>query len=110
VIRGAGDPLMDEDDLDIIASAIALRVDTSLTWELVADQSFFDNTRKGKGWMWDDDPYVAPIGPLSVNGNSIDILVRPGLYPGAPTTAELIDTVSGRFALVNLSTTGFSGR
>jgi len=110
IIRGSGDPLLDETDLDSIASLIAQMIDSTATWELVGDQSRFDNIPKGKGWMWDDDPYVAPISAFSLNGNSIEVLVRPGLHAGDPTTATLMNSPPGLVALDNHSTTGSSGK
>jgi D-alanyl-D-alanine carboxypeptidase/D-alanyl-D-alanine-endopeptidase (penicillin-binding protein 4) len=109
IVRGAGDPLLDTGDLDSIAAAISDHIDTSHIWDIVADPSLFDNVQWGKGWMWDDDPYNSPVSALSVNGNVVEILVRPGPVAGEPTIAVATDPAVTP-VLFNRSTTGLSGR
>ncbi len=109
VIRGSGDPLIDTDDIDSIAGAIAGIVRRTIPWNLVADISLFDGATKGKGWMWDDDPYEAPISPLSANGNSIEIVVEPGQGEGDPARATMREPTE--FVLLeNLVTTSQRGK
>ena len=47
---------------------------------LIVDNSLFDDTRLGPGWMWDEGSgwYAAQIDALSFNDNCVDISVAPG--------------------------------
>ncbi|MDP3442340.1 MAG: D-alanyl-D-alanine carboxypeptidase/D-alanyl-D-alanine-endopeptidase, partial [Ignavibacteria bacterium] len=46
---------------------------------IYADVSMMDSLFWGEGWMWDDDPYsfAAYFSPLTINDNSIKIIVEP---------------------------------
>lgn len=79
-VRGSGDPLLATSDIDSLASAIAAALPPGRTWTLAGDVFLFDDIQKGPGWTWDDepDPTGMFISPLSLNGNAIEVLVRPG--------------------------------
>lgn len=84
ILRGAGDPILSTKDFDSLARAIRAGVPAEPAWTLAGDVSFFDDLQKGSGWPWDDepDPTVMFISPLSLNGNAIHVMVRPGRSPG----------------------------
>ncbi|HZY11055.1 MAG TPA: D-alanyl-D-alanine carboxypeptidase/D-alanyl-D-alanine-endopeptidase, partial [Bacteroidota bacterium] len=79
-IKGVGDPLLDTDDLDTIASVIRNQGIRRIEGNIIGDVSYFDTVYWGKGWMWDDEPdsYAAFISSLTINSNSVDISVTPG--------------------------------
>src|SRR6266481_233182 len=78
-----------------IAGAGVKRIDG----DIVGDESFFDGPPFGDGWSWDDLTwyYGAEISALSVNDNSVDLVVKPGRTIGAPaviTTGPATSLVS----------------
>jgi D-alanyl-D-alanine carboxypeptidase/D-alanyl-D-alanine-endopeptidase (penicillin-binding protein 4) len=78
-IKGSGDPLLTTWDLDSLASRIKMKGITSITGDLVGDDSYFDSLYWGQGWMWDDEPSSneAFISSLCVNKNSVKINIQP---------------------------------
>lgn len=90
-IKGFGDPVLRTADLEAMAyrlRAMGLRM---VRGNLVADAGYFDTTSYGLGWMWDEGPYAynAPISALSLNRNTFEIGLRPGIRPGRRPAAEL---------------------
>ncbi|HVG21871.1 MAG TPA: D-alanyl-D-alanine carboxypeptidase/D-alanyl-D-alanine-endopeptidase [Blastocatellia bacterium] len=107
IIYGRGDPLMTarlnggdyykglEPLADQLASAGVRRIEG----DLVGDESYFAGPPIGSGWEWDDlqEYYGAEVSALTVNDNSIDILVKPGARPGVPcrvTTGPAVSFVT----------------
>jgi D-alanyl-D-alanine carboxypeptidase/D-alanyl-D-alanine-endopeptidase (penicillin-binding protein 4) len=83
-IKGSGNPDLTTTDLKWMVGQlkdIGLR---SIQGYIVGDVSFFDDIFWGKGWMWDDEPSSSEpfITPLSINENSVKVLVSPGDSPG----------------------------
>ena len=56
------DPLFDETDIKVLASAVkTLGVDT-ITGNIYEDRSFKHTDKWGEGWCWDDDnPNLSPL-------------------------------------------------
>jgi D-alanyl-D-alanine carboxypeptidase/D-alanyl-D-alanine-endopeptidase (penicillin-binding protein 4) len=63
---------------------------------IIGDGSRFGGTTFGDGWQWDDFPYgySAPVNALSFNENTAEVLVAPGLTPGARATLQLVDAAA----------------
>jgi D-alanyl-D-alanine carboxypeptidase/D-alanyl-D-alanine-endopeptidase (penicillin-binding protein 4) len=82
IIHGAGDPLVCTADFDTIASVLLRHGIRSIRGNIIGDISYFDSLYWGKGWMWDDEPYPESpfISPLSVNKNTITLLLQPGIH------------------------------
>ncbi len=80
-IKGNGDPALSTVDLIYHARTVARRLTTPLNGGIVVDNSYFDTTHFGNGWMW-DDPNV-PIAPFFVNDNRVLFMVSPGDSLGA---------------------------
>lgn len=78
VIKGGGDPDLKVHQLDSLAKVISTQVKNIDT--LYLDDSIFDKLNYGNGWMWDEGSswWVAPVGGLSLNNNSIDFYFKPG--------------------------------
>jgi D-alanyl-D-alanine carboxypeptidase/D-alanyl-D-alanine-endopeptidase (penicillin-binding protein 4) len=91
IIRGSGDPLLTTKDLDTLAAAIRAAVHLKSSWTVAGDLSVFDDLTRGSGWTWDDepDPSAMFISPLSLNGNTVRVLVRPGRGTGDSALVEV---------------------
>jgi D-alanyl-D-alanine carboxypeptidase/D-alanyl-D-alanine-endopeptidase (penicillin-binding protein 4) len=91
VIKGFGDPVFSLANLDSLVRLIREAGIRHVRGDLVGDVSYFDSTYWGAGWMWDDEPeiYEAFISPLTINKNSIDVTVRPGITNGDPVQVVL---------------------
>jgi D-alanyl-D-alanine carboxypeptidase/D-alanyl-D-alanine-endopeptidase (penicillin-binding protein 4) len=113
-LKGTGDPTMLATDYDTLAKQVADSGVTSVRGRLVADDTWFDDTRLGLGWAWDDEPYYynAQISALTAapdtdfDAGSIIIRVEPGTNGRAKVTTEPpTDYVKIR----NTATTGAAG-
>jgi D-alanyl-D-alanine carboxypeptidase/D-alanyl-D-alanine-endopeptidase (penicillin-binding protein 4) len=78
VLVGGGDPDIFLRELESIAKEINKSVKSIDT--IIIDNSLFDDTQLGPGWMWDEGSgwYAAPVDALSFNDNCIDITTTPG--------------------------------
>jgi D-alanyl-D-alanine carboxypeptidase/D-alanyl-D-alanine-endopeptidase (penicillin-binding protein 4) len=105
-LRGSGDPILCTADLDSLAAATAVMLPRGRTWTVAGDASYFDDLPKGAGWTWDDepDPTGMFISPLSLNGNTIRVLVRPGPAGGDPVRVTS-EPVTSYVALENSAVT-----
>lgn len=113
-LKGTGDPTMLAADYDALAKQVADSGVTSVRGRLVADDTWFDSTRLGLGWAWDDEPYYynAQISALTAapdgdfDAGSIIIRVEPGANGKAKVSTEPpTDYVKIR----NTATTGAAG-
>ena len=85
-LKGSGDPTLTFLHLAGLAERLRKKGLSHITGRVVGDESAFDSVRFGRGWMLEDLPwYYAPeISALSLNGNSVMVVVRPGPVPGVP--------------------------
>lgn len=90
-IQGSGDPLLKTSDLDSLARGVLQRGISTISGDIVGDVSAFDTLSWGAGWMWDDEPDAdeAFISPLTVNDNSVEVIVSPGRRSGDPALVTL---------------------
>ena len=74
-----------------LARRLKLRGVRRVKGDLVADDSFFDARRYGRGWRVGGSirPYLAPHGALSLNFSLVSVLVAPGERPGDPAQVLL---------------------
>ncbi len=89
---GRGDPLLESKHLTNLANTVAKKTTAKvIKGNVIIDQSYLDLTPFGEGWMWDDIQYrfSAPINALSINGNSIRILISPGASIGSPVSVRV---------------------
>ena len=100
-LKGGGDPLLISDDLDSLASQLARQLPRGGAWTLVGDVSRFDSVYWGPGWMWDDasDPDGMGITPLTVNRNTVEVLLRAG------TKREAVEQAKATLRLEGLEVT-----
>lgn len=97
-VRGAGDPTMSsfyhDNPMDIferwadVFDSLGIRI---IRGNIIGDDSYFDDTRWGPGWAWDDIPYPfsAQISALSFNDNKVDFSIQPGRAPGDPAVIAM---------------------
>jgi D-alanyl-D-alanine carboxypeptidase/D-alanyl-D-alanine-endopeptidase (penicillin-binding protein 4) len=110
IVRGSGDPMLTTKDLDALAAAIRAAVPPQSSWTVAGDLSMFDDLNKGSGWTWDDepDPTAMFISPLSLNGNTVRVLVRPGRAAGDSARVE-VDPPTSYVQVENTATTDTGG-
>lgn len=114
-LRGTGDPTLTPADLDRLAAQVAATGVRQVTGKLVADDTWFDGTHLGPGWMWDDEPYyyAAPVTALTLSPDADfdagTVLVRATpTTPGQPAIVQL-DPPTDTHRIVNQVTTGPPG-
>jgi D-alanyl-D-alanine carboxypeptidase/D-alanyl-D-alanine-endopeptidase (penicillin-binding protein 4) len=118
IIYGRGDPSFaasfNNGDyykaIDDFAARIANAGVKRIEGNIVGDESYFTGSHFGYGWEWDDLQwyYGAEVSALTVNDNSLDLFVKPGLGVGAQaiiTTGPVTPLVT----IVNHATTGERG-
>lgn len=113
-LKGTGDPTMLAADYDALAKQVADSGVTRVRGRLVADDTWFDDTRLGLGWAWDDEPYYynAQISALTAapdtdfDAGSIIIRVEPGTNGKARVTTE---PPTDYVKIHNTATTGAAG-
>ncbi len=100
ILRGGGDPTLDDKALREAARAVAQSGITRVDGALILDNTAFryPSALYRPGWAWDDLTYGygAPTDALSVDENALHVTVAPGPRPGSavalsvsPETASL---------------------
>jgi D-alanyl-D-alanine carboxypeptidase/D-alanyl-D-alanine-endopeptidase (penicillin-binding protein 4) len=115
-LKGTGDPTMLAADYDRLAGAVAASGLRVVTGELVADDTWFDGTRLGTDWAWDDEPYyyAAQVSALTVapdtdyDAGTVIVASRPGSTAGQPASLTLVPP-NDYVRIVNRATTGPAG-
>jgi len=79
--------------------------------DLIGDESFIHGPPYGSGWSWDDMNYYygAEISALTLNDNTLQVVVKPGASNGAPCQLTLVPA-TGYVILSNRTQTVTSGR
>lgn len=91
VVVGSGDPTINPRHperwaaLDDWAAQIAARGVRIVSGSLIGDDNAFAEPGWGAGWSWDDlaSGYGAPVSALQYHENQIEVMIGPGLEPGA---------------------------
>jgi D-alanyl-D-alanine carboxypeptidase/D-alanyl-D-alanine-endopeptidase (penicillin-binding protein 4) len=96
--------------LEPLAAALAKSGVKRIKGDLIGDHSYFSGPPYGSGWEWDDFQwyYGAEVSALSINDNSLDLSVKPGLHVGAPARIQTGPATSV-VTLMNRTTTVASG-
>jgi len=110
VLKGSGDPLLDEPALQGIIEDLKARGLKRVAGAIVGDTGDFDRSPYGWGWSWDylSASYAAPAGALNFNKNVISIVVEPAAEPGSPARVTLKPS-SGHMRLRSSVMTGERG-
>ena len=90
-LKGYGDPLFVHEKMRDLVRRLKLRGVRRIEGDLVADDTFFDDKKHGRGWRVGRSikPYLAPHGALSLNFGLANVLVAPGDRIGGPARANL---------------------
>ncbi|WP_037258215.1 D-alanyl-D-alanine carboxypeptidase/D-alanyl-D-alanine-endopeptidase [Kibdelosporangium aridum] len=93
-LKGTGDPTVLLANLDDLAAKVAASGTTTVAGKLIADDTWFDSTRLGTGWAWDDEPYYysAETSALTMSPNTdYDAgTAFVSIMPGAPGKAAVV--------------------
>ncbi len=100
VIYGRGDPTINArvhgsnifNALEPLVSALANAGVKQISGDLVGDDSFFHSPPFGSSWSWEDFQYYygAEISALTINDNTLQLLVKPGDRIGAPCNLAFV--------------------
>jgi D-alanyl-D-alanine carboxypeptidase/D-alanyl-D-alanine-endopeptidase (penicillin-binding protein 4) len=100
IVYGRGDPTIDARQhggdilkaLEPLAAALTNAGVKRIAGDLAGDTSFFRGPEFGSGWAWDDQEhdYGAEISALTINNNTLQVVVRPGERAGAPCRLALL--------------------
>ncbi len=101
-LKGYGDPFLIDQRLHYLALELQALDIKKIDGPIIVDDSFFDDIRDGPGWSQDDSSraYQAPVSALSLDFNTIRVLVFPGAQAGQKARVELMPD-SDHFRLVN---------
>jgi serine-type D-Ala-D-Ala carboxypeptidase/endopeptidase (penicillin-binding protein 4) len=111
-VKGRGDPSITTERLQGLVADLwhrGLREASGL----VLDDTYFDREAWGPGWEQEssDKAYAAPVGPLSLNHNSVAIYIAPGEGKNARARVDLEPQAPGYFVVENgVSTVRQGGR
>lgn len=108
-LKGFGDPVLNDDRLESLIEELHLLGIRSVSGNLVADDSFFDAERVGRGWKstYGAAAYSAQISALTLDLNTVEIRVRPTqVGQAASITLKPANTF---FEIVNRTTTSGGG-
>lgn len=96
ILKGGGDPVFSSEQLAEMAKTLWRLGVKTVTGNLIADDSMFDDTRLGIGWSWDYESfgYAAQISALNLDGNSVKVWVYPGKKVGSPAIVKLVPSTS----------------
>ncbi len=109
-VQGFGDPTLVTEDLWRLVYDLWLAGVRRVEGDVIYDDTHFDDDRLIAGWRKDVDlangpAYFAPLGALSVNFNTVAVVVGPGSEVGGPGNLVL-ETPSDSVRIVNEVKTG----
>jgi D-alanyl-D-alanine carboxypeptidase/D-alanyl-D-alanine-endopeptidase (penicillin-binding protein 4) len=113
-VQGHGDPTLVVETMWRLVHDLKMQGITKIDGNIVYDEGYFDTNYGLVGWdkpedVEDGPSYFASLGALSLNYNTVDIVVGPGSAVGKPARAEL-DTPCGKYVeLDNQVTTTAEG-
>lgn len=104
IVYGRGDPCINARlhsnniyaALEPLVTAVVNRGVKRITGDIVADESFFYGPPYGSGWAWDDMEYYygAEISALTINDNTLQVVVNPGGKIGDPCKLIVVPATS----------------
>jgi D-alanyl-D-alanine carboxypeptidase/D-alanyl-D-alanine-endopeptidase (penicillin-binding protein 4) len=115
-VKGAGDPYLVSEELDLLAKAVRAAGVSSVAG-VGADDSFYAPTLDIPGRSSTDNPYDAPVTALAANFNTLNLKVSGGTVVSAepqtqltPLAQRLGGSMGGGTARVNLKDKGLGAR
>lgn len=78
--------------IEEMADRLRARGVKTITGNLIGDDSYFPGDLLGPGWEWDDAQfyYGAEVSALTVNDNSVTLLIAPGRRVGDPPQVKIL--------------------
>lgn len=110
ILQGFGDPTLTTASLHDFLKAVRARGIQRIEGDLLVDDTYFDAPRWGRGWSWDylQDYYAMEISALSLNNNTVALLVKPSTEVGRPALLSWAPPI--RYVeVLNETTTGDLG-
>ena len=103
-IKLSGDPTLTTGDLTKLFKELRTKYKFQVK-DVVVDPTVFDSTQWGTGWMWDDDTskYLPKYSPFTINGNVVNISVKPSKNNAMP---EIKNKSNYQITLVNMLKNG----
>lgn len=102
IVYGRGDPSINSrlhggDILKALEPLVAALTNAGvkrIRGDLVGDESYFVGPPYGSGWSWDDMQYYygAEISALTINDNTLQLALKPGVKVGDPCRIEFSPT------------------
>ncbi len=110
-VKGGGDPFLVDERVQLLATELRALGLKSIEGPIVLDDSYFDEEGAGPGWSQDasSKPYQAPMSALSLNFNSVSVLVSPAEQAGQEAALAMLPD-SDHFKLTHKVTTVERGR
>ena len=113
-VKGGGDPTLVVEKLWKLVRDLELAGVTKVDGDLVLDESFFGDDHRLVGWNKKRDiergpSYFPALSALSLNFNTIAVVVRPGAESGKPAIVALETESDGYIAIDNQMSTARSG-
>ncbi|MCB9761533.1 MAG: D-alanyl-D-alanine carboxypeptidase/D-alanyl-D-alanine-endopeptidase [Alphaproteobacteria bacterium] len=113
-VRGTGDPTMVLEKLWKMVYDLKLEGVTEVSGDVVFDRSFMDSEYAIPGWDKKEDiergpSYFPSLGALSLNFNTVAVVVGPGPKVGEPARAQLETAAPGIIEIENELRTGSKG-
>lgn len=118
IVYGRGDPSFSrrfyEDNptkaMDDLAASVAAAGVRRVEGDLVGDETYFAGAPFGSGWEWEDLTwdYGAEVSALTVNDNSVQLVVTPGATLNAPCTV-ITNPSTYVLGILNHTTTSAAG-
>ncbi|MEZ4321393.1 MAG: D-alanyl-D-alanine carboxypeptidase/D-alanyl-D-alanine-endopeptidase [Myxococcota bacterium] len=113
-VRGGADPTMVLEKLWKVARDLELEGVTKVEGDLVLDESMFGPDHSLVGWNKAADvergpSYFPALSALSLNFNTVAIVIRPGAESGKPAVVKLETPSDGYITLESTMTTGRAG-
>ena len=105
-LKGYGDPFLVNERLHYLALELKALGIKRIDGPIILDDTYFDEKWEGPGWSQDDTSrsYRAPMGALSLNFNTVRVLIFPGEKAGGKARVELMPD-SDHLHLANRVTT-----
>ncbi|MCZ7601881.1 MAG: D-alanyl-D-alanine carboxypeptidase/D-alanyl-D-alanine-endopeptidase [Melioribacteraceae bacterium] len=103
-LKGFGDALLTTENLDSLVDQLLLMGINKITGDIIADDSYFDNTYTRDDWITDERANVKlpPISGLSLNRNSVIINFNSNL-PNGRTPTFTIEPNGNFYNVINYS-------
>jgi D-alanyl-D-alanine carboxypeptidase/D-alanyl-D-alanine-endopeptidase (penicillin-binding protein 4) len=98
------------DNLRSLSQALLAAGVKRVQGNLICDESYFRGAPLGSGWMWDDleNYYGAEVSALTVEDNTVDLVLKPGDLAGAPVKIFTLPSTS-YLSFSNRATTRLPG-